>query len=47
MGLAEELDFKGIVTLVYYCQDDWGSGGKYSLTKLEVGVICLYGRGEA
>jgi pimeloyl-ACP methyl ester carboxylesterase len=38
MDLAEELALNGIVTLIFYYQGAWGSGGKYSLTKLEVGV---------
>ena len=38
MDLAEELALNGIVTLVFYYQGAWGSGGKYSLTKLEVGA---------
>ena len=38
MDLAEELALNGIVTLVFYYQGAWGSGGKYSLTKLETGA---------
>jgi uncharacterized protein len=38
MDLAEELALNGIVTLVFYYQGAWGSGGKYSLTKLEIGA---------
>jgi dipeptidyl aminopeptidase/acylaminoacyl peptidase len=38
MDLAEELALNGIVTLVFYYQGAWGSSGKYSLTKLEVGA---------
>jgi pimeloyl-ACP methyl ester carboxylesterase len=38
MDLAEELALNGFVTLVFYYQGAWGSGGNYSLTKLEVGA---------
>ena len=38
MDLAEELALNNIVTLVFYYQGAWGSGGKYSLTKLETGA---------
>jgi len=38
MDLAEELALKGVVTLIFYYQGAWGSGGKYSLTKLETGA---------
>ncbi len=38
MDLAEELALNGIVTLIFYYQGAWESSGKYSLTKLEVGV---------
>lgn len=38
MDLAEELALNGIVTLVFFYQGAWGSEGKYSLTKLEVGA---------
>ncbi len=38
MDLAEELALNGVVTLVFYYQGAWGSGGKYSLTKLETGA---------
>jgi len=38
MDLAEELALNGIVTLVFYYQGAWGSGGKYSLTRLETGA---------
>jgi dipeptidyl aminopeptidase/acylaminoacyl peptidase len=38
MDLAEELALNGMVALVFYYQGAWGSGGKYSLTKLEVGA---------
>jgi hypothetical protein len=38
MDLAEELALNGIVALVFYYQGAWGSSGKYSLTKLEVGA---------
>ena len=38
MDLAEELALNGIVTLVFFYQGAWGSGGKYSLTKLETGA---------
>jgi pimeloyl-ACP methyl ester carboxylesterase len=38
MDLAEELALNDIVTLVFFYQGAWGSGGKYSLTKLEVGA---------
>jgi dipeptidyl aminopeptidase/acylaminoacyl peptidase len=38
MDLAEELAFNGVVTLIFYYQGAWGSGGKYSLTKLEAGA---------
>jgi dienelactone hydrolase len=38
MDLAEELALNGIVTLLFYYQGAWGSGGKYSLTKLATGT---------
>lgn len=38
MDLAEELALNGFVALVFYYQGAWGSGGSYSLTKLEVGA---------
>ena len=38
MELAEELALNNVVALVFYYQGAWGSGGKYSLTKLEVGA---------
>jgi len=38
MDLAEDIALNGIVALVFYYQGAWGSGGKYSLTKLETGA---------
>jgi uncharacterized protein len=38
MDLAEDIALNGIVALVFYYQGAWGSGGKYSLTKLETGT---------
>jgi dienelactone hydrolase len=38
MDLAEELALNGFVTFIFYYQGAWGSGGDYSLTKLEVGA---------
>ncbi len=38
MDLAEDIALNGIVALVFYYEGAWGSGGKYSLTKLETGA---------
>ncbi|MGD0329804.1 MAG: alpha/beta fold hydrolase [Nitrososphaeria archaeon] len=34
--LAEELALNGYIAFIFFYQGAWGSGGKYSLTKLEV-----------
>ncbi len=36
MDIAEDLALNGIVALIFYYQGAWGSGGSYSLLKLEV-----------
>ncbi len=38
MDLAEELALNGVATLIFYYQGAWGSGGVYSLMRLETGA---------